>query len=750
MDFQNIVNGFYSPTCIVSVERLEDGKYGDIRLVAANKKYVDMIDQRIKNEPDRVAVGAGASFVPGSLYTDYLPYIRSFEEICYQAAVEKTEVHTYAHLNSIDLWFDIFAIPLECEDGNICYCTYTAKPTKNAEPILNSVNITQTANDVLKTCINLHKADNLQDAMKNVISDIRRICNAEGCTVLLMNYDEQEYSILATDYVPGSTIKKVTTFHSFYDIANSWEKMIGDEGDCIIIKDEDDMEYVSRVNNPWYLTLVEAGVKSCVLFPLRQGNETLGFIWAVNFETAKTKRIKETIELTTFFISSHIARYKVLQRLNRMSYTDTLTGLPNRFACYEYVSALVAEEKEFTAVAIDLNHFKSINDTLGFAAGNRVLKEITGRWKAVSDKNSEQIEVYITRISGDEFAIIISGYKTEEELGLIINSYVDALEESMDIDGYEFYASASFGYAEYPADAANADELISHASVAMNEIKKARSSEHVLKYTADILREEHVLEIESMIRTALENGTVYYNLQPQYDMDHRLRGFEALARMKDSDGNNISPADFIPVAEKVGLVDAVDGMVFNKAGVFFGELLKKTGLDLTLSINASVRHLLKADFADEIRQLLRTSAIPAKNLEIEITESVMIDSVDKALQCIDEIKSMGVKIAIDDFGTGYSSLSYLNRFPANLLKIDKSFIDEMNKSDSSRKYIASIISIGHVLGFEVISEGVEEADQLETLKNIGCDLVQGYIWGRPLSPEDARMLVISDQKGEVK
>ena len=742
MDFQNIVNGFYSPTCIVSVEKLQDGKYGELRLVAGNKKYVDMINLRIKNEPDRVAAGAGATFIPGSLYTDYLPYIRTFEEICYKAAVEKTEVHTYAHLNSIDLWFDIYAMPIDHEDGNICYCTYTANPTKNAEPILNSVNITQSSNDVLKTCINLHKADNLQDAMKNVISDIRRICNAEGCTVLLMNYDDQEYSILATDYIPGSTIKRVTTFNSFYDIANSWERMIGDEGDCIIIKDEADMEYVSKVNNPWYLTLVEAGVKSCVLFPLRQGNETLGFIWAVNFDTEKTKRIKETIELSTFFISSHIARYKVLQRLNRMSYTDTLTGLPNRFACYEYVTGLIGKNERFTAVAIDLNHFKSINETLGFAAGNRVLKEITARWKAVP---TDGTEVYITRISGDEFAIVISGYDSDDELILHINRYVDALEESMDIDGYEFYATASFGYAEYPTDAANADELISNATVAMNEIKKARNSEHLLRFSADILKEEHMLEIESMIRAALENDSVYYNLQPQYDMDHRLRGFEALARMRDSEGNNISPADFIPVAEKVGLVDAVDGMVFKKAALFFGELLKKTGLDLTLSINASVRHLLKADFVDEIRELLQISGIPAENLEIEITESVMIDSVDKALQCIDEIKSMGIKIAIDDFGTGYSSLSYLHRFPANLLKIDKSFIDEMNKSDSSRKYIASIISIGHVLGFEVISEGVEEEDQLDTLKNVGCDLVQGYIWGRPLSPEDAGKLVISGQ-----
>ena len=151
--------------------------------------------------------------------------------------------------------------------------------------------------------------------------------------------------------------------------------------------------------------------------------------------------------------------------------------------------------------------------------------------------------------------------------------------------------------------------------------------------------------------------------------------------------------------------------------------------------------MMKSDFVNEIRQLLLDSGIPASQLEIEITESIMIDSVDKALSCIDELKSMGVQIAIDDFGTGYSSLSYLNRFPANLLKIDKSFIDAMNTSESSRQYVAAIISMGHIMGFDVISEGVEEDEQLKTLKDIGCDFVQGFVWGRPLSAEDLKNLV---------
>ena len=150
---------------------------------------------------------------------------------------------------------------------------------------------------------------------------------------------------------------------------------------------------------------------------------------------------------------------------------------------------------------------------------------------------------------------------------------------------------------------------------------------------------------------------------------------------------------------------------------------------------------MKNNFMDEIREILEKSDLPPKNLEIEITESIMIDSIDKALEVIGEIKEIGIKIAIDDFGTGYSSLSYLNKFPADLLKVDKSFIDEMNSSESSRQYVATIISIGHIMNLDVISEGVEEPEQLETLREIGCDFIQGFIWGKPLPPEEAEKLV---------
>ena len=748
MDLQRFVDSFFSPTCIVSVQRTNGGGYGEIRLVAGNKKYIDMIDTRNRPVASGEEAYGDSTFVPGLLYTEYFPQNTSFEDVCFRAAVQKSDIHTYAHINNVDVWFDIYAMPMEYEDGDVSYCTYSATPNNNADALLDTFNTSQTSNDVLKTCIKLHKANNLKEAMESVIYDIRLICKAEGCTVLLLNNDEVEYSILATNYVPNSSIKRVTEFEGFYDIANSWKDMLGDEGDCIIIRNDEEMEHIGRINHPWYVTLVEAGVKSVVLFPLRQGSELLGFIWAVNFDTANTMRIKETLELTTFFASSHIARYKVLKRLEHMSYTDALTGLPNRFACTEYIADHIKRGEKVAAVSIDLNNFKSINDTLGFDAGNRVLIEVSNRWKAISDNGSEGAVIYLTRLGGDEFFLVISGYGSEELLEKIIGDHINALGGNMTIDGIDLYVSASFGYAEYPADADSTDALISHANAAMNEIQRVNSSEHVMRYTPEILRDEHIIEIENLIRSALENETIFFNLQPQFDMHHNLRGFEALARMKDINGNIVNPGEFVPVAEKVGLIDKVDGMVFKKAAAFFGDLLRKTGADLTLSINASVRHLMKRDFLDEIKLLLADSGIPATQLEVEITESIMIESFDKALQCIDELRNMGIQIAIDDFGTGYSSLSYLHRFPANLLKIDKSFIDKMNTGDSSRQYVAAIISIGHVMGFDVISEGVEETEQLETLKEIGCDYIQGFIWGRPLSAEDAEKLVLESVKKE--
>ena len=752
MNFQEFVDNFHAPTCIISVHKTADGGYDDIRIVTGNAKYLEPIEHpAIPADPNFPGIpeifNNHSPFVPNSPYEKYLPKDIGFEDICYRSAIKKIPIHTYVHLNHMNLWFDIFSTPIDYENGDICYCAYTAQPSTPDEVGITSSQSDTYSEDVIKTCIKLHGTEDFTRTMEEVILDIRLLCRADACTLMLIDSSRESIDIIASSIDPKSKIKKADHFPNFKDIALSWlDTMI--DSDCIIVKNEKDMELIRSLNALWYQNLKDANVSSIVMFPLRYDNEVLGFMWASNFDTANTMRIKETLELTTYFISSKLSSYKMMERLKRISYTDRLTGIPNRFAYDELVENLIRQGERFVIVSIDINNFKSVNDTMGFEAGNKVLLEIASRWKAIADSMLNGTKDHIARIGGDEFALIICGADSDDDIRTSIRMYSASLETRLTVDDCDFYFTASFGYAVFPDDSNTGDKLHSYADAAMLEVKRVNSSNRIRRFTPDLLKSKHIHEIERKLRKALENDTVFYYLQPQYTIDHKLYGFEALARMKDTSGNFISPGEFIPVAEKSGLVDKVDSTVFKKSAMFIGELIRRTGADIHLSVNVSVRHLMKNDFISELREILDSSGMPAEQLEIEITESIMIDSAEKALYCINEIHNMGIRIAIDDFGTGYSSLSYLNTFPADILKIDKSFIDKINYNESSTQYVSAIISMGHIMGFEVISEGVEEQEQLDTLFDIGCDYIQGYIWGKPMPPEGAEDLVISALKND--
>lgn len=438
---------------------------------------------------------------------------------------------------------------------------------------------------------------------------------------------------------------------------------------------------------------------------------------------------------------SHRKIIKYQQSIREQAVTDRITGLPNRFACGELMRDLHKHSENFALVSIDLNDFKSINDTMGHDTGDEVLREVARRWKVLANSQASGTVDFIARNSGDEFMLVISDYDSSDAVERTIEAYRNELEKKITIDDCDYYLTACFGYALFPEDTDIIENLYLFADAALHETKNHGSGSRTLRFTPGVLNTEKTLEIERKIRSALSSNKIYFNLQPQYDIDHRLRGFEALARMKDDDGTLISPSDFIPVAEKTGLVERIDMRVFELAMDFLDEVSKEVDNDVILSVNISVKHLMKNNFIDNIKRILASHSIAPERIEMEITESIMIDSAEKALQRINEIKALGLKIAIDDFGTGYSSLSYLNSFPSDMLKIDKSFIDQMNLSNSSKQYVAMIISIGHILGLKVISEGVESKDQVNVLRNIGCDFIQGFVWGRPMPPEDAEKLL---------
>ena len=432
---------------------------------------------------------------------------------------------------------------------------------------------------------------------------------------------------------------------------------------------------------------------------------------------------------------------KYQQRVVNQAITDRLTGLPNRFAVGELCDKLIGDQVRFTFLSIDIVNFKSINDTMGHEFGDKLLIEIANRWRSLAESGITGTNDFVGRLGGDEFGLIIRDYKDVEQITHTLYTYKAELERVISIEECDYFITANFGYAVYPKDGVTTDQVISGANAAMH-VASTKGDNGIMGFDPDLVKDTYSLELERKIRTALDNQTITFNLQPQYDIGHRLRGFEALARMKDEEGNNISPVDFIPVAEKTGLVDQIDSRVFELAVKFVNDVINETLTNITMSVNVSVRHLMKNNFIEEITGVLEKYNVPPHCIEIEITESIMIDSTEKALNTISELKDMGIKIAIDDFGTGYSSLSYLNHLPSDLLKIDKSFIDVMNDSDSSKQYVAMIVSIGHIMNLKVISEGVESADQVETLKDIGCDYIQGFVWGRPMTAEDAMKLVL--------
>ena len=490
MNFLNLVNSFHAPTCIISVEKLPDGGYGEIRLVAGNDKFIAPIEHPAFVAPTNMPglpdiFQTSNKFIPNSLYYKFLPKDIGFEDICYRSAIKKMPIHTYVHLNDIDIWFDIFSLPIDYESGNICYCSYTVTPCDNSDIGISSSQAGTCSEDVIKTCIKLHNTNDFNKSINEVIHDIRLICRAETCTIVTRERNTEQYSVLASSIMKKRNVMDISKFQNFDEITSSWLNLLYGK-DCLIIKDEKDIEYISSVDHQWYYSIVKAGIDSLMLFPLRYNNDVLGFICATNFDTNNIMRIKEALELTTFFISSKLSGYRMIEDIKHISHTDQLTGIPNRLACSELIEQLIKKREKFTVVSVDIDSFKNINDTMGFDVGNKVLSQIAERWKMIADSKLFSTQDHIFRVGNDEFAIIIRDHRSDEEILRTIKQYESILSSRMTFNDRDLYITASFGYALFPDDAQSSDSLFSYANAAMNEVKKLGSSEHILHFTSEL------------------------------------------------------------------------------------------------------------------------------------------------------------------------------------------------------------------------------------------------------------------------
>lgn len=429
---------------------------------------------------------------------------------------------------------------------------------------------------------------------------------------------------------------------------------------------------------------------------------------------------------------------KFQKNLYDIAYYDSLTQIPNRQFFNEFIDRQTTstDVNKFALIFADFDNFKKINDTLGHKTGDQILKKVVNIWLAELTNNEKMF-----RIGGDEFAIIINDFKDNNELIKRINILSRSIENNIDVNDSNVFLSISFGISIYPDDATETASLMKYADIAMYNAKYDDSITCCFFNEEMYMARKRNVEVERILRMALSENGFSLVFQPQYYINPKsLRGFECLLRLKDSSVANIGPAEFIPIAEKSGLIIEIDKWVLQNSMITFKPLLDKDP-NLLLTINISVPHLIHPDFISDVANIIEKTDFPPKNLEFEITETVLIESITKAADIIVKIKEMGIAIALDDFGTGYASLRYLTKLPIDILKVDKCFTDILVDEQSRTNFIEAIISMGHVLNFQIVSEGVELQEQLDILKSLKCDCIQGYIWGRPSSIIDASKLV---------
>ncbi|WP_122814587.1 EAL domain-containing protein [Pseudomonas canadensis] len=419
------------------------------------------------------------------------------------------------------------------------------------------------------------------------------------------------------------------------------------------------------------------------------------------------------------------------RRIEFLSQHDALTGLPNRTRLQAFLEgkfkALSSLEQPLVMLSLDLDRFKPVNDLLGHAAGDRVLNEVSARL-ADCVRHGD----LVARIGGDEFVLILTDAGTQDEVEALCKRLIESIERTIRIDEQEVFVSASIGIAIAPTDTREATELLRYADIALYEAKAAGRNTWRF-YSGDM--NARIIErrrLESDLRYAIKHGELRLHFQPRYRIaDGQMVGAEALVRWQHPVRGLIAPDTFIPIAEESGLILALSDWVLETACARAAQWPEH----LFVSVNLSPTEFKRGNLVERARQALATSGINPARVELEITESVMLDDTDGALEVMHTLKHLGLRIAMDDFGTGYSSLSYLRAFPFDGLKIDRSFLTRLEESDDDKAIIQAIVGLGRALALTVTAEGIETAEHLALLKSVACEEGQGYFLSRPLDIE---------------
>ena len=486
------------------------------------------------------------------------------------------------------------------------------------------------------------------------------------------------------------------------------------------------------------------GYRSCWSLPILSDRGATLAVFAMYSSAVRSPTRVETrlLEMAAHIAGIAIARKRAEERIQFMASHNSLSGLPNRTRFGElFADALVsaARRGEWLSVTyVDFDNFKFVNDSLGHSAGDTLLKIMTERLIAALGPND-----IVARLGGDEFiAVLVDPPKDKQAIGAIIDRLCSAVAEPVELEGRSFRITCSFGVAVYPHDGETVETLLANADAAMYRAKESGGDRFVL-YTPAInatLRER--LTLLNELRRAEPSRDFVLHYQPQVDLrSGRVFAVEALIRWRHDRLGLVPPGKFIPLAEESGFIVPIGAWALQEA-CRQNKAWHDAGLPpITVSVNVSARQFREDRIVGDVAAALRDSGLEPKYLELELTESLIMQDVDRAIETMKRLRALGVRLSIDDFGTGYSSLSALKRFPVERLKIDKSFIQDLPEDEDDRAVAAAVISLGQKLNLRVIAEGVETAEQVAFLRENHCDELQGFHFSRPAPAEEVAALL---------
>ncbi|WP_238882078.1 bifunctional diguanylate cyclase/phosphodiesterase [Clostridium sp. YIM B02551] len=428
------------------------------------------------------------------------------------------------------------------------------------------------------------------------------------------------------------------------------------------------------------------------------------------------------------------------EKLYRMAHFDMVTELPNRKTIMDKINELIETFQKtsayFYVIFIDIDSFKKINDTMGHHVGDMFIRAAANRLKkSINEKD------LIGRIGGDEFALIIQRNLNEKEAYMYIENIREEFSKPFIIGNNEIKSSASFGVAAFPSDGTEQVELMRNADTAMYKAKELGKNN--IQFFESAMKKELLdkINFEAKLKSALHKDEFFLVFQPIYSLsEHKIRGFEALVRWQSPELGMVSPGEFIPVAEDLGIIVPLGEWIIRTACKSFKNIQDTYNKDIVLSLNFSVKQLETYNIIEVVESALKDADLDPKFLEIEVTESILISSIENTITVLEKLREMNIQISLDDFGTGYSSLSYLRRLPIDVLKIDKSFIDNLLNEDKNLEIIGGIIGLAHNLGILVVAEGIEEEIQISLLESLKCDYIQGYFISKPIKEEEIEKL----------